>query len=84
MGVTFALVFANLGAAYGTMKSGVGIASIGILKPEIIMKSIIPVVNILFQVMAGILGIYGMIVSVILTTKSKHILIVKRDDYGYY
>jgi V-type H+-transporting ATPase proteolipid subunit len=45
MGVTFALVFANLGAAYGTMKSGVGIASIGILKPEIIMKSIIPVVN---------------------------------------
>jgi hypothetical protein len=34
--------------------------------------------------MAGILGIYGMIVSVILTTKSKHILIVKRDDYGYY
>ena len=84
MGVTFALVFANLGAAYGTMKSGVGIASIGILKPEIIMKSIIPVVNILFQVMAGILGIYGMIVSVILTTKSKDILIVKRDDYGYY
>lgn len=44
MGVTFALVFANLGAAYGTMKSGVGIASIGVLKPEIIMKSIIPVV----------------------------------------
>ena len=34
--------------------------------------------------MAGILGIYGMIVSVILTTKSKDILIVKRDDYGYY
>ncbi len=45
MGVSFALVFANLGAAYGTMKSGVGIASIGVLKPEIIMKSIIPVVK---------------------------------------
>ena len=44
MGVTFALIFANLGAAYGTMKSGVGIASIGVLKPEIVMKSIIPVV----------------------------------------
>jgi hypothetical protein len=26
------------------MKSGVGIASIGVLKPEIVMKSIIPVV----------------------------------------
>jgi len=49
MGVTFALVFANLGAAYGTMKSGVGIASIGVLKPEIIMKSIIPVVKALYK-----------------------------------
>jgi len=54
------LVFANIGAAYGTAKSGVGISSIGVLKPELIMKSIIPVV------MAGILGIYGMIVAVIL------------------
>ena len=61
MGVSFALVFANLGAGIGTAKAGVGISAIGILKPEIIMKSIIPVV------MAGILGIYGMIVSVILT-----------------
>ena len=26
MGVSFALVFANLGAAYGTAKSGVGIS----------------------------------------------------------
>jgi V-type H+-transporting ATPase proteolipid subunit len=60
MGVSFALIFANMGAAYGTAKSGVGISSLGILKPELIMKSIIPVV------MAGILGIYGMIVAVIL------------------
>ena len=50
-----------MGAAYGTAKAGVGISSIGIWKPDIIMKSLIPVV------MAGILGIYGMIVSVILT-----------------
>ena len=61
LGVAIALVFANLGAAYGTAKSGVGISSIGVLRPELIMKSIIPVV------MAGILGIYGMIVAVILT-----------------
>ena len=58
--MSFALIFANMGAAYGTAKSGVGISSLGILKPELIMKSIIPVV------MAGILGIYGMIVAVIL------------------
>ena len=75
MGVSCALVFASiisfsltcltnlkidLGAAYGTAKSGVGISSMGVLKPDLIMKSIIPVV------MAGILGIYGMIVAVIL------------------
>jgi ATP synthase proteolipid subunit len=64
MGVSFALVFANLGAAFGTAKSGVGISSIGVLKPDLVMKSIIPVV------MAGILGIYGMIVAVILTQRS--------------
>jgi V-type H+-transporting ATPase proteolipid subunit len=55
----------DFGAAYGTAKSGIGISSMGVLKPEIIMKSIIPVV------MAGILGIYGMIVAVILAQKSK-------------
>jgi V-type H+-transporting ATPase proteolipid subunit len=65
MGVACALVFANLGAAYGTAKSGVGICSMGVLKPDLIIKSVIPVV------MAGILGIYGLIVSVILIQKSK-------------
>ena len=63
MGVSCALVLANLGAAYGTARSGVGIAAMGVMKPELIMKSIIPVV------MAGILGIYGMIVAVILCQK---------------
>ena len=33
-----------MGAAYGTAKAGAGIASMGILKPELIMKSLIPVV----------------------------------------
>ncbi len=65
MGVACALVFANLGAAYGTAKSGVGICSMGVLKPELIIKSVIPVI------LAGILGIYGLIVAVILVQKSK-------------
>ncbi len=52
-----------MGAAYGTAKSGVGISSMGVLKPELIIKSIVPVV------MAGILGIYGLIVAVILFGK---------------
>merc|ERR1719382_1134765 len=59
MGIASALVFANLGAAYGTAKSGVGICSTGVLNPDAIFKNVIPVV------MAGILGIYGLIVAVI-------------------
>lgn len=60
-GVSLALVLSNIGAAYGTAKAGAGISAIGIWKPSIIMKSLIPVV------MAGILGIYGMIVAVLLS-----------------
>merc|ERR1711985_216651 len=58
MGVTSAIVFANLGAAYGTAKSGVGISSMGVMRPDLVMRSIIPVV------MAGVLGIYGLITAV--------------------
>lgn len=59
--------YIDVGAAYGTYRAGVGIGSIGVLRPELIMRSIIPVV------MAGILGIYGMIVSVILVQKGTKI-----------
>ena len=63
MGIGSALVFANLGASYGTAKAGCGISSMGIIKPELIFKSIVPII------MAGILGIYGLIVSIILFSK---------------
>ena len=49
-----------MGAAYGTAKSGVGIAAMAIMKPELIMKSVVPVV------MAGILAIYGVVVAVLI------------------
>merc|ERR1712147_505969 len=62
MGCAAALVFACLGAAYGTAKSGVGVANMGVLHSEMIMKSIIPII------MAGVLGIYGLIVAVLLTS----------------
>lgn len=59
----------DLGAAYGTAKSGVGITSMGVLKPELIFKSIIPVI------MAGILGIYGLIISLLIFQKvSQHLI----------
>ncbi|EGR33577.1 vacuolar type h+-ATPase proteolipid subunit, putative [Ichthyophthirius multifiliis] len=77
-GVALALVLANVGAAYGTAKAGAGISGIGIWKPQIIMKSLIPVV------MAGILGIYGMIVSVILIQKISKTKYTDADGYAHF
>lgn len=62
MGAAIALVFSCMGAAYGTAKSGVGVASMGVMRPELVMKSIVPVV------MAGVLGIYGLVIAVIIST----------------
>ncbi|KAG8506379.1 TBC1 domain family member 24, partial [Galemys pyrenaicus] len=60
MGASCAMVFSALGAAYGTAKSGTGIAAMSVMRPELIMKSIIPVV------MAGIIAIYGLVVAVLI------------------
>jgi V-type H+-transporting ATPase proteolipid subunit len=65
MGVTSALVFCNMGAAFGTARSGVGIVQVGAIRPDLIFKSLVPII------MAGILGIYGLIVAVIMIGKSK-------------
>jgi len=54
-----------LGAAYGTAKSGTGIASIIVMLLDLIVKSIIPVV------MAGILAIYGLVVAVLIGNGSE-------------
>ena len=56
---------AALGAAYGTAKSGVGIAAMSVMRPDLIMKSVIPVV------MAGIIAIYGLVVAVLVANKCK-------------
>lgn len=60
MGATSAMVFSALGAAYGTAKSGTGISAMAIMRPELIMRCIIPVV------MAGIIAIYGLVVAVLI------------------
>lgn len=39
MGCTSAIVFTCFGAAYGTAKSGVGISAMGVLRPDLIVKS---------------------------------------------
>ncbi len=55
-----AMVFSCLGSAIGTAKSGIGISGIGPYKPELIMKSLIPVI------MSGILAVYGLVVAVLI------------------
>ena len=44
IGCAASIIFSCFGAAYGTAKSGVGIAAMGVMRPELIMKNIIPVV----------------------------------------
>lgn len=41
MGCTASIVFACFGAAYGTAKAGVGISAMGVLRPDLIVKSMI-------------------------------------------
>ncbi|KAH8911042.1 V-type ATPase, partial [Coniochaeta sp. PMI_546] len=72
MGCTAAIVFTCLGASYGTAKSGVGIAAMGVLRPDLIVKNIVPVI------MAGIIGIYGLVVSVLISDG------LKQDGYALF
>jgi len=61
-GIGFAMVFGCIGAAYGTAKSGIGIAGVGTFRPDLIMKSLIPVV------MSGIIAVYSLVVSVLIAS----------------
>ena len=65
MGIASAVFFANIGAAYGTAKASIGIANLGMVDQSKILRSLIPVI------MAGILGIYGLITSVLMVNKAK-------------
>ncbi|MCJ1372111.1 v-type proton ATPase 16 kDa proteolipid subunit 2 [Loxospora ochrophaea] len=59
-GIAFAMIFGCAGAAYGTAKAGIGISGVGTFRPDLIMKSLIPVV------MAGIIAVYSLVISVLL------------------
>jgi len=67
LGAALALVFGNMGAAYGTWKSAVGLATIAKLQKskvqtEMVMKSIMPVI------LSGVCGIFGLIIAVIISS----------------
>ncbi|KAH6981881.1 vacuolar ATP synthase 16 kDa proteolipid subunit 2 [Ilyonectria destructans] len=59
-GIAAAMVFGCIGAAYGTAKSGIGIAGVGTFRPDLIMKCLIPVV------MSGIIAVYSLVISVLI------------------
>ncbi|KAI9815613.1 MAG: v-type proton ATPase 16 kDa proteolipid subunit 2 [Phylliscum demangeonii] len=59
-GIAFAMIFGCIGAAYGTAKSGIGIAGVGTFRPDLIMKSLIPVV------MSGIIAVYSLVIAVLI------------------
>lgn len=59
-GIAAAMVFGCIGAAYGTAKSGIGIAGVGTFRPDLIMKCLIPVV------MSGIIAVYSLVIAVLI------------------
>ncbi len=61
-GVSLSMVLASAGASYGTAKAGSAIAAVGVAAPHIVMSALIPIV------MAGILTIYGLVISVFIST----------------
>mmetsp|Transcript_9520 Transcript_9520/g.11767 ORF Transcript_9520/g.11767 Transcript_9520/m.11767 type:complete len:201 (-) Transcript_9520:257-859(-) len=61
MGAAGCMILANFGSAWGTWRAGLGVCKMGISYPKGVIKNIVPIV------MAGVLGIYGLIVAVIIT-----------------
>jgi len=61
MGASLCMILSSWGSAWGTWRAGLGVCHMGIDHPAGIIKNIVPIV------MAGVLGIYGLIVSVIIT-----------------
>lgn len=77
IGIASALVFANLGASYGTAKSAVGISSLAVIDHTKIFQGLIPII------MAGILGIYGVIIAVIAGSQVRGTNDQMKDADGY-
>ena len=55
------MILSAWGSAWGTWRAGLGVCEMGIDHPSGVIKNIVPIV------MAGVLGIYGLIVAVIIT-----------------
>ncbi|KAH7441071.1 hypothetical protein KP509_03G024300 [Ceratopteris richardii] len=72
-----AVEFSCMGAAYRSAKSGVDVASMGVMRLELVMESIVQVF------MAGVLGICGLIITVITGMNPKSIAYYLFDGYAH-
>lgn len=76
------------GAAYGTAKAGIGILHVSTMRPDLMMRSTLPVI------MAGIVALYGVIIDIVIMLGSKFSLVfaglfivfrlVDRMEYSLY
>jgi len=73
-GATSCLILSCLGAAYGTSQAGVGLCRGASRNPSITIKGIIPVA------MAGVRGIYGLVLSIIIIASA----LSARDAYSEF
>lgn len=72
------MILSSWGSAWGTWRAGLGVCHMGIDHPAGIIKNIVPIV------MAGVLGIYGLIVSVIITQSVVAPSQDQRNTYSSY
>eukprot|EP00591_Stephanopyxis_turris_P009590 CAMPEP_0195527502 /NCGR_PEP_ID=MMETSP0794_2-20130614/29217_1 /TAXON_ID=515487 /ORGANISM="Stephanopyxis turris, Strain CCMP 815" /LENGTH=200 /DNA_ID=CAMNT_0040658421 /DNA_START=105 /DNA_END=707 /DNA_ORIENTATION=- len=61
LGASLCIILSNWGAAWGTWKSGIGLCQMGVNHPGGIIKNLVAII------MAGVLGIYGLIVAIIIS-----------------
>jgi ATP synthase proteolipid subunit len=77
-GAASCLILANFGSAWGTWRAGVGVCSMGVDYSKGVIKNIVPIV------MAGVLGIYGLIVAVIIAQAITPPSATKNTMYSAY
>ena len=66
LGVACALAFTAIGSGYGTAKSAIGVFAVCSLRPDFIYRGLMPII------MAGIVGIYGLVSAVIVSPGMKY------------
>lgn len=60
MGASVSFISAGLGSAYATARCNVGLSSAGVMNPDAVVRNLVPII------MAGVLAIYGLIISVMI------------------